>query len=248
MSKIQSDSVLSEPVHLGQWLQTQGFKLSEGPTLNTGVKLFNQTFEVPEDQDAISWVAQVTATFEWIEISFWPYFEPDRWPQIRVRLIQLIANLFGQHGVSAPLLSCLELEWPQIQDTQFLHAGTQMAVEVPEAEADQDPEESGEVDFATLTVKFGRALAEGEWANWCNAGPMHLLMAQALASEQSLIAQCREFLRAHQHSLAEDELKVLFNQGSTCVLTSTRGFSMHLAQDPPSVSIVHADGRVEVLE
>lgn len=239
--------VMSDPFHLGSWLQAQDFHPREDLVLHTRADLFTCTFERDEGEGAISLVAQVTAAPGWFEIGFSPYLVPARWPQVRARLAALITALFEHHGATAAPLECLASAWTEVRDAQVQHAGTTVAMQVPEAEPDQAQEESGEPDFVTLTVTIGRPLAPGEWERWCTSGPLHALRAQVLGTEQGLIAQCRQLLRTHQHPLADDELHVLFTQDATCILTSVRGPSLHLSQDGPSLSIVHADGRVETL-
>lgn len=239
--------VMLDPVHLCHWLQAQGFDAQEDLALHTRPDLFARTFERAEGEDAISLVAQVTATPSGLEIGFLPYFEPAQWPQLRPRLAALVTALFEHHGVDSPPLGCLAPLWHQVQDAQVQHAGTTFAVQVPESEPDQVQDEAGEPDFVTLTVTIGRPLAPGEWERWCTSGSLHALLTQALGTERDLIAQCRRLLHTHRHLLADDELRVLFTQGATAILTSSRGLSLHFSPDGPSLSIVHADGHVETL-
>lgn len=238
---------MSDPVHLGRWLLAQGFVQREDLVLHTGADLFARTFERDEGEDAISLVAQVIATPGSLGISLSPYFVPSQWSQIRARLAALIAALFEHRGVAAPPLEGLAQAWSQVQETQLRHAGVTLALEVAEAEPDQVGQEGGEHDFVTLTVRLGRRLAQGEWEHWCSDGPLHDLQARAISAERDLIDQCRRLLRAHRHPLADEELRVLFTQDATCVLTSPRGLSLHLSPDEPSLSIVHADGHMETL-
>jgi len=238
---------MPDPVRLAQWLQAQGFAPTEGPVLHSGAGFFSRTFERDEGEDAIPWVAQLIATPSQLEISFLPYCGLAQWPQARDRLAALVTALFEHHGLAAPPLECLAPAWPQLRDVQLVHAGISLALEVPEAEPDQGPDDWEGLDFLTLTVRLSRPLAGGEWARWHAGGPLQAQQAQALSAEQDMIAQCRRLLRAHQHPLADSELRVLITQDATCILKNAQGLSLHLSLDEPSLSIVHADGRVETL-
>jgi hypothetical protein len=242
---MRADAVLPLPSTITAWLIESGFEQIKQIELAASPDMYVANLVLRmSGADPLRGSVVAGGPMGRLEFSLTSYaHSPSSWPATRALLNDTITELFERAGVAPPrefIGDALSVR----EDKILIEDDLTLEVIFPDREPDQD--------FDVVSISVRRPLRQNEWKAWLSKGLISSAHDEQKKQVQAMEATCRQLLEREQHPLADQVLTHFMTSEDDETLVATfhtaAGASVWLRMPPgeePSLSIVHADGRLE---